>query len=71
MVGGFIVFFLLSMSSVRYLILVRWICCMHACMYGHSRYVTLFKDVGDVVRMYASLDAYCEDSKCYIPLGIF
>jgi hypothetical protein len=41
---------------------------LHACMYGHEMNVLLFKEIGDVNRVDASLHAFCEDSECYIPL---
>ena len=33
----------------------------------YSRDVALFKEVDDVVSVYASSDACCEDNECYIP----
>ena len=42
-----------------------------ACVYGHYKYVGLFKVVGDVVCVYASLNACDEDSDCYIPSSLF
>ena len=32
---------------------------------------SISEHIGDVVRVYASLDACCEDSECYIPSGLF
>ena len=39
---------------------------LQACTYEHQRYVLLFEDVGSVFRVDASLNAYCDDSECYI-----
>lgn len=52
---------------MRYLIAIKWnVACMGIC-----REVALFIKVGDVVCVYASSDACCEDGECYIPSGVF
>ena len=44
---------------------------LHAHVYGHYKYVALFKKIGNIVCVHASLDAYYEDDEYYIQPGVF